>query len=199
VLGHELLDERVERDDPVLGGAAIEQLGAPRVPGGEVAQGAAALVLVLDALSAVEAGRGCRRGVLATPRLQLLGLIDDRFLRSEIEAALTTTLAFGLGRNESLCHGALGNLEPVLQASMLLRDLHLGEQLRPRCASILAAAEHHSWRCGNAGSVDSPELMTGLAGIGYGLLRLADPSRVPSVFTLVPPAARRGPMGRGRS
>jgi lantibiotic modifying enzyme len=29
--------------------------------------------------------------------------------------------------------------------------------------------------------------MTGLAGIGYGLLRLADPQSVPSVLTLEPP------------
>jgi lantibiotic modifying enzyme len=29
--------------------------------------------------------------------------------------------------------------------------------------------------------------MTGLAGIGYQLLRLAEPARVPSVLTLSPP------------
>jgi lantibiotic modifying enzyme len=29
--------------------------------------------------------------------------------------------------------------------------------------------------------------MLGLAGIGYGLLRLADPARVPSVLALAPP------------
>jgi hypothetical protein len=29
--------------------------------------------------------------------------------------------------------------------------------------------------------------MVGLAGIGYGLLRLADPRRVPSVLVLAPP------------
>jgi lantibiotic modifying enzyme len=29
--------------------------------------------------------------------------------------------------------------------------------------------------------------MTGLAGIGYQLLRLAEPARVPSVLTLLPP------------
>jgi lantibiotic modifying enzyme len=34
----------------------------------------------------------------------------------------------------------------------------------------------------------SPGLMTGLAGIGYGLLRLARPERVPSVLVLAPPA-----------
>ena len=51
---HELLDERIERDDPVLGGAAVEQPGAAGVPGGEVAQRARALVLVLDALAALD-------------------------------------------------------------------------------------------------------------------------------------------------
>jgi Lanthionine synthetase C-like protein len=35
--------------------------------------------------------------------------------------------------------------------------------------------------------VESPGLMTGLAGIGYGLLRLAEPTRVPSVLVLTPP------------
>src|SRR5206468_12908908 len=54
---HELLDERIECDDPVLGGAAVEQLRAPGVPGGEVAQGAFAFVLVLDSLPALDAGR----------------------------------------------------------------------------------------------------------------------------------------------
>jgi lantibiotic modifying enzyme len=32
-----------------------------------------------------------------------------------------------------------------------------------------------------------PGMMTGLAGIGYGLLRLAEPERVPSVPVLEPP------------
>jgi lantibiotic modifying enzyme len=33
--------------------------------------------------------------------------------------------------------------------------------------------------------------MTGLAGIGYGLLRLAEPEAVPSVLILAPPAVRK--------
>jgi hypothetical protein len=32
--------------------------------------------------------------------------------------------------------------------------------------------------------------MNGIAGIGYGLLRLADPDRVPSILALAPPAQR---------
>jgi lantibiotic modifying enzyme len=34
--------------------------------------------------------------------------------------------------------------------------------------------------------------MTGLAGIGYGLLRFADPARIPSVLSLEPPVVCRG-------
>jgi hypothetical protein len=83
--GHELLDELVERDDPVLGGAAIEQLGAARVPGGEVTQSAASLVLVLDALPALDALRGRERGVLARSRLDrgLLIATDDVVARMQ--------------------------------------------------------------------------------------------------------------------
>ena len=44
-------------------------------------------------------------------------------------------------------------------------------------------------------SVLAPGLMTGTAGIGHALLRLAAPDDVPSVLTLAPPVSRaaRGP------
>jgi hypothetical protein len=54
---HELLDQRIERLDPVLGRAAIKDPGAPRVPRGQVAKRALAVVLVLDQL-AVATGLG---------------------------------------------------------------------------------------------------------------------------------------------
>lgn len=55
-------------------------------------------------------------------------------------------------------------------------------------AVILESIEREGWLCGLPSGVESPGLMTGLAGIGYGLLRLAAPERVPSVLTLDPPA-----------
>ena len=75
--------------------------------------------------------------------------------------------------NHSLCHGELGNLE--------LLPL---EEARARAAAVLAAPE---WRCATPFGIETPGLMTGLAGIGYGLLRLAEPERVPSVLRLEPP------------
>jgi len=45
---HELLDQRIERLNPVRGRAAVKDPGAPQVPGGQVAERALAVVLVLD-------------------------------------------------------------------------------------------------------------------------------------------------------
>jgi hypothetical protein len=45
-----------------------------------------------------------------------------------------------------------------------------------------------AWRCGTPLGVESPGLMTGLAGIGYQYLRLHDPKRVPSVLAVEPPS-----------
>ena len=55
-------------------------------------------------------------------RILSLGRLDEPATRAEIEAALETTLAQGFGDNHSLCHGDLGNLEPLLQAGERLGD-----------------------------------------------------------------------------
>ena len=53
---------------------------------------------------------------------------------------------------------------------------------------VLASIREHGWRCGVLGRGEIPGMMLGLAGIGYGLLRLGAPERVPSVIRLAPPA-----------
>jgi hypothetical protein len=45
-----LLDQRIELDDPVFRRAALEQPRAAHVPGRQVAERAASLVLMLDQL-----------------------------------------------------------------------------------------------------------------------------------------------------
>jgi hypothetical protein len=76
---HELLDQFVERDDPVLVVAAIKQLRAACVSGSEVAHGTASVVLVLDALPALDAGGCGQRLMLAASGLDrgLLIAADD--------------------------------------------------------------------------------------------------------------------------
>jgi type 2 lantibiotic biosynthesis protein LanM len=120
-------------------------------------------------------------------RLRCLQHLDDTEIRSEIDAALKTTLAHGFGGNHSLCHGDLGNLELLLQASEILDEPQWRHQVNRLAAIILESINQHGWLCGIPLGVESPGLMTGLAGIGYELLRLAEPKLVPSVLVLEPP------------
>ncbi|MBD1823042.1 type 2 lantipeptide synthetase LanM [Cyanobacteria bacterium FACHB-DQ100] len=120
-------------------------------------------------------------------RLRCLRHHDDREIRNEIDTALKTTLSKGFGSNHSLCHGDLGNLELLLQAGEILNEPQWSFKAKQLAAAILESIEQHGWLCGNPLGVESPGLMTGVSGIGYELLRLVDPARVPSVLVLEPP------------
>lgn len=123
-------------------------------------------------------------------RLRAMRHLDDPELRAEAETALASTLTRGFDRSHCLCHGDLGNAELLLEAAVVLGDTgrwraeadHAG-------ARVLESVAQHGWRSGLPRGVEVPGLMTGLAGIGYGFLRLALPERVPSVLLLDPPVA----------
>jgi len=120
-------------------------------------------------------------------RLAALRYLDNEQIREEIRVALNTTIKQGFGLNHSLCHGDLGNLETLLLANQLLPDARYSEHLKHFSGLILDSIEVDGWLTGIPLGVESPGLMTGLAGIGYELLRLAVPERVPSVLLLAPP------------
>jgi type 2 lantibiotic biosynthesis protein LanM len=120
-------------------------------------------------------------------RLRGLRHLDDPATRTEIDVALKTTRAHGFGRNHTLCHGDLGNLELLLEAGQILNDSGGSRETRRLAGSILDSIEREGWLCATPMAVETPGLMTGLAGIGYQLLRLAESDRVPSVLTLAPP------------
>lgn len=123
-------------------------------------------------------------------RLGMLGKVDDDgLLKDEISVAVSTTLHDGFDDNASLCHGDLGNLIFLQEAAMLLRDDALLELTRERAMIIIDRFEDKGFVCGTPLHVESPGLMTGLAGIGYALLRLALPHKVPNILTLEGPAA----------
>jgi type 2 lantibiotic biosynthesis protein LanM len=120
-------------------------------------------------------------------RLGSLQYVDDAALRMEIDAALRSTLALGFGINYSLCHGDLGNLETIFMAAQVLGEAKYARAVEQLTAAILGGIDAHGWLTGVPFYVETPGLMTGLAGIGYELLRLAYPDRVPSVLLLEPP------------
>jgi type 2 lantibiotic biosynthesis protein LanM len=120
-------------------------------------------------------------------RLRSLTHLDDAAMSAEIDTALKTTLSQGFGSNHSLCHGDLGNLELLLLASQTLGDPQWPDVVHHISAMILESIGRDGWLCGVPLAVEVPGLMTGIAGIGYELLRLAEPRRVPSVLVLAPP------------
>jgi len=120
-------------------------------------------------------------------RLRSLSQFDDAGVRREIEIALKNTLDRGFGLNHSLCHGDLGNLELLLEAGARLGNPQCFGRTKQIASMILESIKEDGWICGIPLGVETPGLMDGLAGIGYGLLRLANPARVPSVLTLAPP------------
>jgi type 2 lantibiotic biosynthesis protein LanM len=120
-------------------------------------------------------------------RLKSLGSLDGAEIREEIDLALQTTLEQGFGGNHSLCHGDLGNLDFILEASRVLDKPLLDRLVNQLSAMVLESASRYGWLCGIPLNVQTPDLMTGLAGIGYGMLRLASPSEVPSALMMEPP------------
>jgi type 2 lantibiotic biosynthesis protein LanM len=120
-------------------------------------------------------------------RLNSLLHLDNAEIREEINAALNTTLANGFGNNHSLCHGDLGNLEFLLQASEVLGEPQWNHYINRLANITLDTIYHHGWNCGIPLKAEVLGLMTGISGIGYGLLRLAAPKLIPSVLMLESP------------
>jgi lantibiotic modifying enzyme len=91
--------------------------------------------------------------------------------------------------------GTSGNLEFLAQAAAKLEDGDLTREAERMASTILVDIEQHGWRCGTPLGVETPGLLAGLAGIGYGLLRTARPDIVPSVLALEAPLPRRSHGG----
>jgi type 2 lantibiotic biosynthesis protein LanM len=120
-------------------------------------------------------------------RLASLRHMDDAAVRKELSIALADTRAVGVGHNHSLCHGDLGNLELLLAARELPEQAGLGAEVERWTAIVLDSLERNGALSGVPLGVETPGMMVGLSGIGYQLLRLAEPRKVPSVLVLEPP------------
>jgi type 2 lantibiotic biosynthesis protein LanM len=111
---------------------------------------------------------------------------------AQIDAADVAAMADDWVRRDlCLCHGELGVTE-VLATIAGPDDRHspAANALARRTGQVLDVLRRHGPVCGVPGNVPTPGLLTGLAGIGYGLLRLADPRHVPSVLLLQPSTGR---------
>jgi lantibiotic modifying enzyme len=124
-------------------------------------------------------------------------LTGKKHYREEAEAALRTTAKMlsttthGRQDNFSLCHGLTGNAELLIYASQVLGDKsHLSQVNQLGELGIEYYRKVNlPWPCGVPGAGETPNLMLGLAGIGYFYLRLSDSAKHRSVLMILPGSA----------
>jgi len=125
-------------------------------------------------------------------RIASLSFHSDLEVLQEIETAVGTTLEKGFGRNHSLCHGDLGNLDLITEAARTMGDDALRARAGRIAGGILKGIDGHGWLYGLPEGAEPLGLMLGLAGVAYGLARAAEPDRLPCVLALSPPPGAGG-------
>lgn len=124
---------------------------------------------------------------IALSRIGVQAHLPSEAIPLEIDAAFKTTMHHLSDDNHSLCHGLLGNLDCLMRIREWSGQGEAAPQ--PLCANV---QDHRAdqWRCGIPVPVQVPGLMLGLAGIGYGLLRLARPEQLGSLLMPQIPTVR---------
>jgi lantibiotic modifying enzyme len=91
----------------------------------------------------------------------------------DMKRAIRRTITEPLSDDDSLCHGNFGRISFLLEAGLRLGRPELIAQARARAAQRLASA------CMPGDDARTPGFFSGASGVGYELLRLADPHLVP--------------------
>jgi type 2 lantibiotic biosynthesis protein LanM len=118
-------------------------------------------------------------------RLGGLHVLDTPEVRRELDVALKTTLAHGLPSADNLCCGNFGRIEFLLAAAQRLGRLDLLERAQKHACMLVHRASQlgdFHLMAGLPRQANNPGLYKGRAGIGYGLLRLAFPERLPCIL-----------------
>ncbi|MFF0219852.1 type 2 lanthipeptide synthetase LanM family protein [Streptomyces vinaceus] len=163
--------------------AALEEAGEP---GASYARtGAALLRPALEEALLRPADLDWHSGLAGTALAAADVLGADLLPAAELDRCAALLGAPGASPDLSLHRGSLGSLELL---GVLAGQGHEGARadLGHRAGEVLGRLEDHGHRCGTPDHVPSPGFLTGLSGIGYALLRLGFPARVPSVLLLEP-------------
>ncbi|MCR1889961.1 type 2 lanthipeptide synthetase LanM family protein [Ligilactobacillus murinus] len=104
----------------------------------------------------------------------------------DIDIAFKKTVSEGFNGCDSLCHGDFGNLELLLEHYLLKRDTDEYKSVLNVAVDLIKNKndiEDFVYGIPQK-NVISYGLMTGISGIIYQLLRLADPNKVPSILNM---------------
>ncbi|MEK9517942.1 type 2 lantipeptide synthetase LanM family protein [Streptomyces venezuelae] len=117
---------------------------------------------------------------IALAVLDAPGALADPELAAWARATAERLGQHGAAPDDSLCHGEAGLCELLGHPALPGARTHW---IR-RAGALLASVEENAARSGAPDGVPHPGLLTGLAGIGHGLLRAGFPERVPSLLLL---------------
>lgn len=132
-------------------------------------------------------------------RLSAIRAIGDSAWKRDVEIAVETTIRDGFEGSDCLCHGILGNVDFVLDAGRAFERLDWSVAATNQASRLLQRIRKAGWFCGVPLGTEIPGLMTGLAGVGYGFLRLGFPGDIPSILTLEGPRSALPVSSQGSS
>lgn len=103
-------------------------------------------------------------------------------LERDITSAYKTTIESQTGKNYSFCHGDLGLVDILMVADEKLSITHeeVNNFKRDILTRMLSSEQIQA-------DINSVGLLNGIASIGYGLLRAAEPGQIPSMLVLDSP------------
>ena len=188
--------------------------GGPARLGPGMAHGAAGMAYALDRLAAAGGRPGDRAAATqlfdyAAQGGRRIPPQDGRWCNGHAGLALACTLATDLGstvvdfylqkgigslasNSTDYCCGAMGRIDCVLEAAEHRGDPWLQQLARETAGRVVASGQRpDGYRLVDGASATryQPQLFSGVAGIGYGLLRLAAPRAFPSVLAFRPPTS----------
>lgn len=117
-------------------------------------------------------------------RLGCIDTLNSDSLRADVEAAIKSVAIYNPNEVDHICCGHFGTVDLLLVASEKLHSPNLLATAKQVAARTIKKAQSDGFYrlFTNLPAVYSPGLFQGTAGIGYEILRLAFPSKIPSVL-----------------
>lgn len=118
-------------------------------------------------------------------RTGALDVMDIPDVRRDIDAAARSTRHIGLLRRDHLCCGNAGLMDTLCTAGERLHQPDWAREALQLAARTMARAQSNGeFAVAFKNGFFNPSLFQGTAGVGYQMLRLANPKEIPSVLLL---------------
>ena len=120
---------------------------------------------------------------IALSRLAALPILDTPQVRQDISHGLRATRLAGTEGQDTVCCGAMGRVETLVEAAKMLGDPAYLQHAQEMASSILRRSRQEgSYALGWKKAPYLASFHQGMAGIGYEFLRLAAPDSLPSLL-----------------